>query len=1305
MSAYEPLLKKPKAPPAPLRATVASKRPQPPIQTALEVSQPGDALELEADRVADHVLRSAAPAPRMNAGSDARIDREADKEEQDTEEEYAPNHNSLVVQAMLQRMCAKCDAEEDREEETPPGKLQRQALVVQRECGDCSEEEEEEQVQREAATPGPTAAAATPRFQAALSSARASGGEALPSAVRGFMEPRFGQDFRGVRVHRDAAASELTERVHAKAFTVGKDVFFRRGHFEPNSEQGKRLIAHELTHVVQQREGMRSVQRELLQREELEAPPAQSAQAAPAEQAATEEEALLANDEMYLEAHARGFKMAVNGTTYKSWKDPALEAFVLYFLRRYIGGSRDAALACLGDLRATGGIGFQSQLKPGQILNDKGIYGIEIDGALVQSSDAWVKQQRPGLRPVKPKLGIQKIPDIVSEGGGAADSAEEAVERFSPEGRILFPLGDGKIPTFVGGAEIKVAFQFTGAGAALGFNDFPHRINRVDFDWSISTETEGGKKEVDSGPLLEGGANQYSFDVEPGGYLVSVHLKSEHFQSGTELELKRPFEVIDEQARLGEAFDERFVGEGEAQPFELDQEGNLRLKPGAPEARSLKDQILELEFQIGQLEASRDGGGLPADEAAGYIEVFRERIEALKKLEQGSTSSSQYRIHGVFQSREDSSVREIVAVLHGLETSKEGQSSYAFTLNDFTLSPGKAVQHVGAAPAPAGDDRNAAIASAEGAALEALKERWRANNDYPDGHVRFVVPLKHGSGVKELTFDTHTLRKDARTALTVAAIGAGAVSIVLSGGTTAPVVLLVLEGVSLAAGAALAADEIARAIETNTLTKKQLVLNMLTLVPIAGSLARAGGITVRGMQLIQVSAGVAEGVLITAETQESLRAVMAEFAVQIAKAKTPEQRAQIERQRDQVIARLLGAAAVSGGISLVSTALGARGAIDDVRGPKPRAAVEGAEPHVRAGEVEGPTARPVEAEPAAPRRPAPDVETPEARRRGPVADPANGKAATAEATVLTERHLTLAGETHTLSVVRKSDGRHLLTLCSPKPCGELANEIEDLLAQLATDHPARRELGRLHEAARKAQADLDTGQLALDAASIEANRIATALDTLSTKHPEVGKILATGGGRAETRQPAEASREPQAESLEPVGKTEGSGGSDRESLTPEGAWREIDRFRTKAKGFEALGDRVPQRGDGLGTVALVEGGGTRHVFGVNSSSLSESSKDLGRKVFSDMKSKGFFPDTKHYGQGAAQVLTHAETHALMRAWENSGRRLGKSVTLFVDRFTCANCRIALPDVMRYMGIEELTIVTKSGVVIPLRVGG
>jgi hypothetical protein len=66
------------------------------------------------------------------------------------------------------------------------------------------------------------------------------------------MEPRFGQDFRAVRVHTDAHAQELARAVSAQAFTVGRDIVFGAGHYMLETERGKHLLAHELTHVVQQ---------------------------------------------------------------------------------------------------------------------------------------------------------------------------------------------------------------------------------------------------------------------------------------------------------------------------------------------------------------------------------------------------------------------------------------------------------------------------------------------------------------------------------------------------------------------------------------------------------------------------------------------------------------------------------------------------------------------------------------------------------------------------------------------------------------------------------------------------------------------------------------------------------------------------------------------------------------------------------------------------------------------------------------------------------------------------------------------
>lgn len=84
-----------------------------------------------------------------------------------------------------------------------------------------------------------------------------SGGRPLSESTRSFFEPRFGLDFSGVRVHTGSKADEAAHSINAEAFTHEKDVVFRRGTYDPSSEQGKRLLAHELTHVVQQGVGER----------------------------------------------------------------------------------------------------------------------------------------------------------------------------------------------------------------------------------------------------------------------------------------------------------------------------------------------------------------------------------------------------------------------------------------------------------------------------------------------------------------------------------------------------------------------------------------------------------------------------------------------------------------------------------------------------------------------------------------------------------------------------------------------------------------------------------------------------------------------------------------------------------------------------------------------------------------------------------------------------------------------------------------------------------------------------------------
>lgn len=91
-----------------------------------------------------------------------------------------------------------------------------------------------------------------PDVTAQINSARG-GGTPLDTGVREQMAGALGDSFADVRVHHDALASTLAQSVQARAFTTGADIFFARGEYRPGASAGRELLAHELTHVVQQR--------------------------------------------------------------------------------------------------------------------------------------------------------------------------------------------------------------------------------------------------------------------------------------------------------------------------------------------------------------------------------------------------------------------------------------------------------------------------------------------------------------------------------------------------------------------------------------------------------------------------------------------------------------------------------------------------------------------------------------------------------------------------------------------------------------------------------------------------------------------------------------------------------------------------------------------------------------------------------------------------------------------------------------------------------------------------------------------
>lgn len=127
-----------------------------------------------------------------------------------------------------------------------------------------------ERAQRASRDNAPLADDAGRQVQAALASA----GTPLDTATRGFMESRFGHDFSQVRIHADGNAAASARAVHAHAYTLGQDIVFDAGRYAPQTDGGRRLLAHELAHVVQQGADSGRLQRQ-------PAPPGQAAASGP----------------------------------------------------------------------------------------------------------------------------------------------------------------------------------------------------------------------------------------------------------------------------------------------------------------------------------------------------------------------------------------------------------------------------------------------------------------------------------------------------------------------------------------------------------------------------------------------------------------------------------------------------------------------------------------------------------------------------------------------------------------------------------------------------------------------------------------------------------------------------------------------------------------------------------------------------------------------------------------------------------------------------------------------------------------
>jgi hypothetical protein len=223
------------------------------VATKLTVGAAGDRYEQEADRVAEQVMGKQQPASSKQQGVQRQqegaqtmpleatitrlVQRQAEEEEeiQTKRLQRQEDEEEIQTKPLVQR-------QEEEEEEIQTKRLQRQ------------EDEEEEIQTKRLQRKADGSFDAGPGFEDRLA-ARKGGGRPLPQGTRAFMEPRFGADFSEVRVHAGADAARLNRQISARAFTHGKDIYVGEGRYNPGTDAGDRLLAHELTHTIQQTGG------------------------------------------------------------------------------------------------------------------------------------------------------------------------------------------------------------------------------------------------------------------------------------------------------------------------------------------------------------------------------------------------------------------------------------------------------------------------------------------------------------------------------------------------------------------------------------------------------------------------------------------------------------------------------------------------------------------------------------------------------------------------------------------------------------------------------------------------------------------------------------------------------------------------------------------------------------------------------------------------------------------------------------------------------------------------------------------
>lgn len=232
----------------PNRKIQSKEESQPP---GIRISSPGDKSEKQADAVADRVVSNSDKSLQYQSQNEeiGFVQKAAGKEEE--KDKTSTKSEMRKAKEEEKDTVSKVQVKEEEKEKTS-AKLEVQRKKEEEKDTNPKKEEEENETQGKSKIQRKNDSVPIPSFENRTKAAKM-GGTPLPEKVRKEMESMLKFNFNKVRIHTDDEAVKLCSEIKAQAFTNGYHIFFNKGKFNPETSSGKRLLAHELTHIIQQK--------------------------------------------------------------------------------------------------------------------------------------------------------------------------------------------------------------------------------------------------------------------------------------------------------------------------------------------------------------------------------------------------------------------------------------------------------------------------------------------------------------------------------------------------------------------------------------------------------------------------------------------------------------------------------------------------------------------------------------------------------------------------------------------------------------------------------------------------------------------------------------------------------------------------------------------------------------------------------------------------------------------------------------------------------------------------------------------